>query len=253
MDSESQVIHDQMDETRTSLQDKLETLEQQITTSVHNATDAVTDTVDSVTEAVRDTVDSVKDTLDVRHQVERHPWAMFLGAALVGFVGARLLDRALAPRPPAPAPPPVPNPASAFSGNGHSTTANGAVPPAATRSLWKVMNDEYSDEMAKVKGLAISTAGGVLREMLTGSAPPQLAEHIKELVDSVTVKLGGHPLEGALWSAAPRPLEREGKTKGASRMDLERMADDGCPPSGQEENETGYATAEQGQRRKRSF
>jgi hypothetical protein len=34
MDSESQVIHDQMEETRTSLQDKLETLEQQVTASV---------------------------------------------------------------------------------------------------------------------------------------------------------------------------------------------------------------------------
>jgi ElaB/YqjD/DUF883 family membrane-anchored ribosome-binding protein len=234
MDSESQVIHDQMEETRTSLQDKLESLEQHVTASVHSATDAVTDTVDSVKEAVRDTVDSVKDTLDVRQQVERHPWAMFLGAALVGFVGARLLDRVLAPRSPAPAPPPVPAPASAVSRNGHSTAANVAVPFAATRTLWDVVSDEYSEELAKVKGLAISTAGGVLREMLTASASPQLAEHIKELVNGVTVKLGGHPLEGALWSASPRHLEREGKTKGASRMDLARMEDDGCPHSGPE-------------------
>jgi hypothetical protein len=100
--------------------------------------------------------------------------------------------------------------------------------------LWKVLNDEYSEEMVKFKGLVISTAGGVLREMLTSSASPQLAEHIKELVNGVTVKLGGHPLEGALWSASPRHLEREGKTKGASRMDLARMADDGCPHSGPE-------------------
>ena len=88
MDSESQVIHQQMEDTRTSLQDKLESLEQHVTDTMHNATDAVTDTVDSVRGAVQDTVDSVKDTFDVRHQVERHPWTMFLGAALVGFVGA---------------------------------------------------------------------------------------------------------------------------------------------------------------------
>jgi hypothetical protein len=194
----------------------------------------VTDTVDSVKEAVRDTVDSVKDTLDVRHQVERHPWAMFLGAALVGYVGAQLLDRVLAPRPPTPAPPPVPDAASPVSHNGHSPTANGAVLPAATRTLWDVVSDEYSEELAKVKGLAVSTAGGVLREMLTSSVSPQLAEHIKELVNGVTVKLGGHPLEGAFWSASPRPSERQGKTKGASRMDLARMADDGCPHSGPE-------------------
>jgi hypothetical protein len=107
-------------------------------------------------------------------------------------------------------------------------------PPAASRTLWDAVTDGYGEELAKVKGLAISTVGGVLRELLTASAPPQLAQHLKELVDGVTVKAGGHPLAGALWSASPRPPEREGKPKGASNKDLERMADDGCPHSGPE-------------------
>ena len=97
MDSESQVIHDQMEETRTSLQDKLETLEQQVTTSVHNATEAVTDTVDSVKEAFHDTVASVKDSLDVSHAGRAPSVGLFLGAVPVGFVGWRVLDRMLRP------------------------------------------------------------------------------------------------------------------------------------------------------------
>jgi hypothetical protein len=235
MDSESQVIHDQMEETRTSLQDKLETLEQQVTASVHNATEAVTDTVDSVKEAIHDTVTTVKDSLDVGRQVDRHPWGMFLGAALVGFVGARLLDRMLAPRPPAPASPPVPAPLPVVSRHSHSTAANGAVPPAATRTLWKVMNDEYSEEIDKIKGLAISTAGGVVREMLVGSASSTMAQQIRELVDGVTVKLGGHPLEGALFSALSGATEHKKETKGVSSLDLQRLSDDGCPHQGPEE------------------
>jgi hypothetical protein len=109
--------------------------------------------------------------------------------------------------------------------------AAAASPFAATRTLWNVVGEEYSEELAKVKGLAVSTAGAVFREMLTASVPAQLAENIKELVDGVTVKLGGHPLEGTLPSASYRSVKRAGPAKGASSTDLARMADDGCPHS----------------------
>jgi hypothetical protein len=152
---------------------------------------------------------------------------------VVGFVGARLLERALAPRPQVAVPPPlpVPEPPSAVAHQSHLAATNGAVPPVATRTLWKVLNEDYSEEMAKVKGLAVSAAGNVLREMLTASATAPLAQHIREMVDDVTVKLGGHPIQGALFPVSPGRPERAGKPKGASRMDLERMADDGCPHS----------------------
>ena len=53
MDHEpEEVIKQQMLETRASLTDKLETLEQQVAGTVHSAKAAVTDTVDSVKEAV---------------------------------------------------------------------------------------------------------------------------------------------------------------------------------------------------------
>jgi len=212
------MIRHQMEETRTSLQDKLETLEQQVKETVHQATEAVTDTVSSVKEAVQDTVgtvkdsvqetvDTVKDTFDLRHQVERHPWAMFCGAAAVGFLGERVLERVLQPAPSAqfyPAatstsyqPPPA---HSAY--EELSTPAAAPPPPHAPSSGWlETLTSQYGDEINKVKGMAISTLGGLLGEMLLQSVPPALKDQVKEVVDGVTKKLGGHPLEKPLFSS----------------------------------------------------
>jgi len=102
MENETDVIRDQMLETRTSLTEKLEALEEKVvstvqgtTESVQEAVQAVTesvqDTVTNVSESVQDTVESVKSTFDIRQHVEAHPWAMFGGAVAIGFLGGRLM------------------------------------------------------------------------------------------------------------------------------------------------------------------
>ena len=104
MDNESEVIRQQMDETRSALSDKVELLEQQVVETMHGATTAVADTVDNVKEVVHDTVqtvkdsvqetmDSVKNTLDVQRQVEQRPWIMMAGATAIGFLGGCLARR----------------------------------------------------------------------------------------------------------------------------------------------------------------
>lgn len=96
-DEQPQVIRQQMDETRASLTEKVEALENQVVGTVHDATAAVSETVDNVKQAVQDTVDSVRETvkssvesvkeaLDVTHQTQRHPWPMVGGAVVAGFV-----------------------------------------------------------------------------------------------------------------------------------------------------------------------
>ena len=102
MDHETEIIKQQMEDTRESLSEKLEALEQHVMTSVQDTTDSVASTVESVKDAVHDTVSSVRETVsetvdtvkeafDIRQQVERHPWPMVAGATLVGFVVGRLL------------------------------------------------------------------------------------------------------------------------------------------------------------------
>jgi ElaB/YqjD/DUF883 family membrane-anchored ribosome-binding protein len=231
MDNESEVIRHQMEETRTSLQEKLETLEQQVKETVltaketvQTATEAVTETVSSVKEAVQDTVgtvkesvqetvETVKETFDLRQQVERHPWVAVGGAVAVGFVGGRLLDRTLglsAAPPVYPSPPTFEPPMNAYSR--FAASEEEAPPPRreeppsyrrpSQRSWWETLAEQYSDELNKVKDLAISTLGSLVGEMIVESVPPPLKQEVKEVVNSVTSKLGGHPLQGSLFNTA---------------------------------------------------
>jgi gas vesicle protein len=127
MDREQEVIHKQMEETRSDLTDKLAALESQVGDTVQAATNAVEttteavsgtvetvkETVESVTEKLQDTVTGVTDSVqqavegvkesfdetvksvtesfNLKLQCERHPWAVFGGAIAVGCVGSMLL------------------------------------------------------------------------------------------------------------------------------------------------------------------
>ena len=109
-------IREQMEDTRTSLTDKLETLEKQVANSVSDATTNVTDTVEAVKESVQETVSSVKDSVqetisavkesmhqgvtavkdffDIPSHVDHHPWAMMGGSVALGYVVGSLAMRA---------------------------------------------------------------------------------------------------------------------------------------------------------------
>jgi len=216
MANEPEVIRQQMEETRSGLKDKLETLEQQVKDTVQDATDAVSDTVQTVKETVQDTVatvketvegtvESVKETFNLSKHVQEHPWPAFACAAAAGFVGSRLLLR-LQPdsaTPPAPTyTPPV--------GSAPAPSA----PPVQRSSWWSWLSDHYGDELNKLKGLAVATAGGILREMLTENLQAEFAQRLKEVIDGFTTKLGGEPIQGPILqpsSSASSPPAKEWK------------------------------------------
>jgi len=106
-----EVIRQQMAETRASLTEKLEAVENLVSETVQSTTDAVSstveavkDTVENVTDSVAETVANVKDTVsdtvstvaetfNIRLQFERHPWLMFGGAVALGCVAGNFLGR----------------------------------------------------------------------------------------------------------------------------------------------------------------
>src|SRR5262245_52369843 len=63
MDNESEVIRQQMEQTRSALTAKVELLEHQVVETVHGATAAVSETVGNVKDVVQETVQTVKDSV----------------------------------------------------------------------------------------------------------------------------------------------------------------------------------------------
>jgi ElaB/YqjD/DUF883 family membrane-anchored ribosome-binding protein len=220
MDNESEVMVQQMEETRSSLQDKLETLEQHVKDTVQETTDAVAgtveavkETVESVKETVQETVQSVKDTLNLNLMVNDHPWPMFAGAIGLGFVTARLLGSLSSPRvsseePARQAPRPEPTPhRNGFSGSSSNTSQ---APAAPHQSWWNFIADHYSEELAKVQSLAIASVGNLVREMLTENAAPAIAARTREMIDGIVTKLGAKPIEEPIFNTGAVPTALRG-------------------------------------------
>lgn len=99
MSEDTEVIRQQMDETKAQLAEKLETLEQQVAETVQSTGDvvsatveAVQETVENVTGAVQGAVQSVNHAFDLRAHLETHPWYVLGGSVAVGFLAHELLS-----------------------------------------------------------------------------------------------------------------------------------------------------------------
>jgi len=206
VDKELEVIRHQMEHTRSSLADKIEALETEFRGTVEGATSAVANTVETVQEtvanvkeSVQETVETVRESLDVRKHVERHPWAMFGGAVAVGCVAGCVFGGRGSSKPGlAEALPPPPQPLSA--------TRNGASRKAASEEESGPLHSSFQ----ALKGLAVGTLMGVLRDVLVQAVPSNLASDLAGVVDDMTTKLGGKPLRRV--DDANESGSREGET-----------------------------------------
>jgi len=223
MPDEPEVIRQQMEETRASLTDKLETLEKHVVDTVSDSTAAVSDTVTHVKEVVQDTVDTVKETFqesvasvrdafDLSQQVEKHPWLFLSGSIALGYVGGRLLDQALAPpsterwssRGSAmPATRSMASVEGSAVGNGArgagQETARSGSDRARSGSgagLLSSLVSQFSPEIDKAKSVLVGAGLGILRDFVTQSVPEPLQPKVSEVMDSFTTKLGGEVVRG---------------------------------------------------------
>src|SRR5436190_5765104 len=216
MDKESDVIKHQMEHTRAQLTDKLELLEHQVADTVTGAAETVekvrqtvsetvagaTETVASVKQALEDTVQSVKDTvretaqtvtgtlesvgetLDLRRQVEKHPWAMVAGATAVGFGVGVICSRVDVPAAASSAASSVASSARSLAGSMEQQisgwTEPAPPPPPFTRpqrsESQRTRDESHEDNpwmpaVNKLKGLAIGAMFGVLRDVLSKNVP----------------------------------------------------------------------------------
>jgi len=220
-----------MEQTRSSLADKLEVLEQKVTDTVQDATSAVTETVqeakeavadtvetvketvtstvDSVKETVASTVDAVRDTLDISGQVQRHPWAMVGGSVALGFLGGLFLGPSRPRYHTGPSSPPGPEPEAAPEREASYAWAPSSHEPETHREpereqpgWWDWLQSAFGSEIDKVKGMAIGTLAGVVRDMVSEAVPENIKPMLTDVINNVTTKLGGEPIKGRVLPEA---------------------------------------------------
>jgi len=207
MENETDLIRQQMLETRTSLSEKLEALEEKVLHTVEGTTKTVTDTVQTVqdavqdvtstvSETVQDTVESVKHTLDLSEQVDNHPWLMLGGAVALGYLGGRLLDSNT-------------QGLSQMGGsNGYATGFVSAPPQAqsaqpAQPHLPTWLSSAAGPVLEKVRDLALGALAGVAVDMIRKNVPPDFRPHLEDLTNTLTTSLGVKPLQGLVSDGSP--------------------------------------------------
>jgi ElaB/YqjD/DUF883 family membrane-anchored ribosome-binding protein len=213
MDHETEVIKQQMLETRTSLTEKLQALEEQVASTVRSTTEAVTETAEAVKGAVENTVSAVKGTVeetvetvkssfDLTHQMEAHPWLMLGGAVVAGYFAASLLDRG----------------ASAVSSGVSGLTSRSYTPPPQqamsslsssgrppssenwSNGLWDTVTRAFQPAISRLEELAIGAAAGVVSNMVVNAAPDALRSELKPIFDDLIRSLGGKNINAQqLW------------------------------------------------------
>jgi len=100
----------------------------------------------------------------------------------------------------------------------HSVTANtrnetDAVSPSATKepSRFANLGDTFEAEISQLKGLAVATLFGIVRDIVTKSVPKPMEQQVINVIDGITVKLGGQPIRGRLIPEASESDESENR------------------------------------------
>jgi len=238
MEDQSQSIMKDMEETRTHLTEKLEALENQVAEkvqpvaaaverateaaaeivenvkeTVHNVTDKVEEAVHTVTDKVEATVNRVSSVFNLSEQTRHYPWVT-LGLALTAgcMFGTTLARRsrlgwqeALASAGPAPK-------HSKGFGNGKThhraeseSERRGRRSEPARREGW------FSEELGRLKELALGALMGALRDLTRQSIPGVVGARLADEIDRVTARFGAQPIREPVLreEAAPRRETRK--------------------------------------------
>jgi ElaB/YqjD/DUF883 family membrane-anchored ribosome-binding protein len=261
MSNDPKVIQKQMEETRSSLTEKLETLEGKVSNTITSTSDAVQDTTQNVQETITGAVDAVKetvetvtdkvhetvasvtdkvqdtmatmtnkveetvqalsDTFNLSVQMERRPWVVMGGA----FAAGCLLGATLGPSSASAASDETPHaspPPSPYRGTaGHTPVAHASMSHTSTSEEPGVLDGAFSH----LKNLGISYLMGMLRDLARRELPEALGKRIAEQVDTLTSNFGGEPIrEQLLPEANDNPNENEQRPQGESNPRFRAMA-----------------------------
>jgi len=181
-----------------SVQETVEAVEKKVADTVGTVQEKVEETVDVVSETVQETVVGVKEFFNIAAHVDRNPWLTVGGCVVLGFLAERLLT-----------------PVTRTAAEGPATRDQprrgnqpGDEPADRLADYWPAMDSSQQSEPSwlenlfsafapaaeKLKGLAISTALGLARDALTKPLAGELGAQLRGIFDEVTTRLGGQPI-----------------------------------------------------------
>jgi len=246
MEDQSQSIMRDMEETRTHLTEKLEALESQVAEKVQPVADAVErateaaaeivenvkDTVHTVTDKVEETVSRVSSVFNLSEQTRHYPW-MTLGLALTAgcLFGATFARRPRFGRREALASTgTAPKHTKGF-GNGKAHRAESESERRSRRSESGKREGWFSEELGRLKELALGALMGGLRDLTRQSIPGVVGARLADEIDRVTARFGAQPIREPVLpeQSAPRQEARKERreSQGAPGTEANRL-----PPNG---------------------
>lgn len=168
--------------------------------TIESAKAAVCDTVATVTGAVA----SIKDATNLSHQVEKHPWVMFAGAAGLGYVGGMLIDSVSGPSSPHPARP-------SNNGGSHGDVSVKSAPggewhvarePQVVPGVIAKLGEALGPQAGVLREIAIGTLFGLVRDLMRDAVSKQFEKPVDDFFDGAARKFGGRPVETSQASAS---------------------------------------------------
>src|SRR5262249_1194173 len=152
--------------------------------TLHAVKDTFTGTFDEVRDRFTGTVNTIKSEFDVRRHAQAHPWLMMTGSAVAGFAAARLL-------------PPTRRATIQYSRSEPMPATSFREELPRERGTLQRVVERFEPELRRLQGLAIGSAMGVVRRLVRESAPPSMVEELDGIIQSVTEKIGGRPVDVA--------------------------------------------------------
>jgi ElaB/YqjD/DUF883 family membrane-anchored ribosome-binding protein len=203
MDAEPEVIRQDIEQTRSALTEKLETLEEEVMGTVRDVKENVTETIENVTETVQETVETVQRTFDLDYQMQQRPWVLIGGTVVAGVATGYLLDglrhRTTAWDDTTRYVPRYTRPEDQGGGAFGAQQARYTPPRQEGPSFFQSLLGRFDKEIGMAKELAIGYAAGVLRDMIK-QALPAVKDKVEQIMDSATTKMGGQPVQGPVLS-----------------------------------------------------
>lgn len=185
-------IHPDIEDTRSVMTDGLEVLEERVRETVEDMRAAVEDIVENVKDTVDTTVETVRHTFNVHHHVEQHPWLMFGGVTMVGYLLGSLRSgqssAAVSPNDTSL------SPAGTTAATSHESSAR-----PQPQGMGSGVRERFKDEIALIEGAVIGavirTLGDMVKQALLPPTPP---------IKSDTTKQGSQSSERPVQTRAAR-------------------------------------------------